>query len=55
MNNLVQEILVFVIIGGTTLFAMFHVFRQHFALPIANWFLKKGKVKWAMRFRKIAI
>lgn len=55
MNNFVQEMLVIVIIGGTTLFAIFHVFRKHFALPIAHHLLKKGKVKWAMKFRKMVI
>jgi hypothetical protein len=55
MKSLTQEILVVLIIGGTTLIAIFHVFRKHFALPIAEWFLRKGKVKWAMRFKKLAI
>ncbi|HAR43778.1 MAG TPA: hypothetical protein DCS07_14275 [Bdellovibrionales bacterium] len=49
---LLQEILAFSIVGIAALWMGQAFFRKSLAKPLADWALKKGRVKWAMRLNR---
>lgn len=48
-----QEFIVFIIVAYVVLRLSARIFVSYLSAPLASWFLKRGKVKWAMRLRQL--
>jgi len=46
-----QELISFLLVGGAFLDLGFRFFKGYLALPLAQWLLQRGQIKWAMYFR----
>lgn len=50
-----QERIAIGIVIIAAIYLILQFFKKHLAEPLSQWFLKQGKVRWAMRCRKWAL